>query len=183
MTDDVNVALEELMPDEAGAAARDEMSRELRKAGGGLLALAGTLTDSNAVSALHSALRTVDPFEALAVAWSKVTELREYGNKRSSGTVRIGTHTLQRDLHPIVTFTVGMATSKDIRFTLKLDAQFSAVDLNITKGRIVEAVCGGCDLGSALRYGDAEIWPRHSLKRFAVPGRYILKGEGIALFD
>ena len=115
-------------------------------AGGGLLALAGTLTGGEAVGALRTALRTIDPFEALAMGWSKLVVLRDYGKTRGSGTVRLGTHTLHRDLHPVVIFTVGALPSKPIRFTLMLDARnlpvgFQACDHSSVRERRKLVVC------------------------------------------
>ena len=120
------------------------------------------------------------PLPALFVdAWGKMAELqsalKETGERpEESRSIVLGEHTIESTFEPSIQVRLWkvMPLPKELKFPVKLEATFRALELQIRQGAIARIDDGECDITGTLSLGDTLI----AQKQFA-----ILRLEG-ALF-
>jgi hypothetical protein len=138
---------------------------------------------------VFNALKSVldcDLLEILGAGWAQAGALTDFANpdKHPPGersVVELGAHDVSRELHPVVSVTIGSCPSVDLKFTFAIAANVGGVRLSLLDGHIV-----GGDLGESWASGQLsyEGVPLHSAaesKKVGLPGEFRFAAPGIRI--
>ena len=174
MTDALQIDLKQLIDPDILETARDQVKAALdEEQGGHWRSLTLEALGSQVQARLSEQLAAFDMLTLFAEGWAKARELNDAPDVGEK-TVALGEHTLDGQVHPVVTVSYAKVLSRDIRFTVKFQAAFAAVRIRAIDRQIVAVVPGRCELGAQLKYGDAKLIGDNKLKTFEIPGELTL---------
>lgn len=168
--------LDELLPAEA-----------LRQLGGAIGACAGTaarglpMTASpmvaGAIQDLVASALHLDVLALLAQGWGLAAEIRGYRDtskhpKGSVGVVKLGAHSIQRDVKPVIVLDFGGSHRFPVDVAIRLEAAFRGVELSIQDACITAVGCGSCDLSVQPRIAGNALCDARRLEAWRLPGRH-----------
>lgn len=151
----------------------------------GCLTLAWDFVAKQLGEAMKSALDS-DLLEALAKVWAEAKILSEFADpaKHPPGTrsvLEIGEHALTRELHPIVAVTIGSLPCVELKFTLKVTAQFSGVKLGVLDAHIISGRTGEAWASGQLSYEGIALHEAAESRKVAIPGEFAFASPGVPI--
>jgi len=184
MTEQSGCRVRELLPaslKRMNGTVKDELCKE---PGISQTRLAWGFIGSESTQAVQSVL-DYDVFELVAHGWCVAKELHEYTDpvRHPSGErsiVHLGEHKFVKVLHPVLDITVGPIKCTSLRFTLELAANFRAVALSISNGRITGAGAGDGYVSAKLKYGGVTLHNKES-RKVPFPLRIDFSAPGLAI--
>jgi hypothetical protein len=158
MEEQLTFELAELVPvesfDEAAAMIQAEQGEE----GGGRMKRAlSVMAGSKLYAAMGERFGQIDLLPIFAKGWGESPELKAEADKAGESSqprfLRLGKFEQIVELYPILTVSAFGLSSDAIKLALTLEAEFDAVEVGLTKGHIVEAGGGVCQMSALLRFG------------------------------
>lgn len=138
---------------------------------------------------IHGALKAAldcDLIEILAKGWAQADTLADFGDaaKHPPGersVVSIGEHEVSRELHPIISVTIGPCPSVDLKFTFAIAAHISGVRLSIVDRHIIGGDLGEAWASAQLSYGDVPLHSTKESRKVALPGDFSFDPPGVRI--
>jgi hypothetical protein len=138
-------------------------------------------------SQLQETLRNVldcPAIDLLGDAWTTAEEVREAADPARHGpdevsVVHLGAHEFVREIHPVVTVTIGSCPPQELRFTISLAANFDGVALSIRDGRITSGRTGDAHVSAQLKYGEVPLHEPSEAGKRALPGSFAFAAPGL----
>jgi hypothetical protein len=164
------------------SAVKDELKEDPEVKG---LTLAWSVIGSELEGALRSVL-DCDALELLGQAWAAADALQAYADPAlhapgEAAIVELGAHDFVREIHPVVTVTIGSCASKELRFTISLAAHFGGVALSIRDGHVTGGRTGDASVSAELKYGEILLHEAGEAKKMALPGRFAFAAPGLPI--
>ncbi len=123
-----------------------------------------------------SACLHVDPLSILADAWCTADDIRTYRDAVGANTkpvvLKLGGHSIERDIRPVITVEAGAAKSFALDMAVTLGGAFEGVELSILKGKLISVGAGTCSLSLRLKAGEQAATPWKTLKSIQLPAEY-----------
>jgi len=141
---------------------------------------------TKASEAIDEAVGGVDLLELFGSAWATANDLQSRADpaKYPPGKahyVKLGQHTVNFDVKPTLTVSLGVWSSAPITIALELSALISAMELKIRDGHIESIHGGACDVGLTMRLAGKELMKRKTLKKFTVEAEHVFASPGLRL--
>jgi len=138
---------------------------------------------------LGTALKSVldcDLLEVLGGAWAKAAPLAELADpaKQAPGErslVELAKHELKRDLHPVITVTIGSCPCVELKFKYALIANIGAVRLVVVDGHILGGDLGELWASAQLSYEGTPLHPPSESRKLALPALFEFAPPGIKI--
>ncbi len=152
------IELDELVPPESFAEAAEAIRNQEGEESSGLLkrAIAG-LAAPRIGAAMAAQLRQIDLLPLFIQSWGKSPDIAAVAQEtEASGNprfIRLGKLEQNLDLLPILSISAWGMTSKPLKFTLSMQAEFEAVEVGLHSGHVVEIAGGFCRLAAILKFG------------------------------
>jgi hypothetical protein len=158
MDDQLTFDLAELVPVECFDEAAAVIQAEQGDGGGGRMKRAlSVMAGSKLYAAMAGKFREIDLLPVFAKGWGESPELKAEADKAGDTAqpkfLRLGKFEQIVELYPILTVSAFGLSSAPIKLALTLEAEFDAVEVGLTKGHIVEAGGGVCQMSALLRFG------------------------------
>jgi hypothetical protein len=188
VTEESGIAVRDLLPAEIGRiehTMQSELAKESKSGSTSLPAFAWRIAGTEATTAMKEALDG-DVFSLLARGWSVARELAQYRDQTKyppgqKTIVYLGEHSLNTEVHPVLTLFVGPMQCKALRFTLELKATFRSAALLIQDAHITGLAAGDCFASAQLKYNDIALHDELTSKHLVLPGRLQFKSPGISI--
>jgi hypothetical protein len=138
--------------------------------------LAWGLIGSEVEDALKSVL-DCDLLEVLGKAWATMRALQAYADPAlhppgEMAVVHLGERDMERELHPVVTVTIGECPPMELRFTLTLRAHLSGLALSLRCPFLTGGATGDAQVSAGLSYGEVKLVKPEESRKLALPGRF-----------
>jgi hypothetical protein len=79
---------------------------------------------------------------------------------------------MERELHPVITVTIGDCPPMELRFTITLCAHLSGLALALRCPFLTGGSAGDAKVSAALSYGKVELVKPEESRKLALPGRF-----------
>ncbi len=116
-----------------------------------------------------------DPLVLLAEGWSTARDIRACRNAdKATGkpvVLKLGAHSLSRDMHPAITVNLGSEKSFALDVALSLTGMFEGVELTISESKLIAVGSGTCSLSLQIKVAKRTVVSRE-LKTLELPGEY-----------
>ncbi len=112
-----------------------------------------------------------DPLALLAEGWCTARDIRAYRNADKAVVLKLGAHSIERDMHPAVTVDLGSEKSFALDIGLSLAGNFKGVELTISESRLVSVGSGTCSLSLQIKVAGRTLVSK-DLKTLDLPGEY-----------
>jgi len=116
-----------------------------------------------------------DPLALLAEGWCSARDIRACRNAdKATGkpvVLKLGRHSIERDMHPTVTIDLGSEKSFDLNVGLSVAGYFEGIELTINNARLIAVGAGTCSLTLQIKVAKRTIVSRE-LKTLELPGEY-----------
>jgi hypothetical protein len=126
----------------------------------------------------------IDPLALLADGWCTARDIRAAAREaRQSETplvLRLAPHSIERDIRPAVTVSVGKSHSFDLDVGLSLAGHFDGVELTLRDGRLVSVGSGTCRLALQTTVAGRTVM-RRDITQIELPGEYLF-AQPLALY-
>jgi hypothetical protein len=131
-------------------------------------------------SEVEGALRTVldcDLLQILGKAWATMRALQAFADPAlhppgEAAIVHLGERDFERDLHPVITATIGDCPPMKLPFTLTLCAHFSGLALSLSCPNLTSAAAGDGQVSARLSFRKVELIKPKESRKLALPGRF-----------
>jgi hypothetical protein len=138
--------------------------------------LAWGLVGSEVEKALKSVL-DCDLLEVLGKAWATARALQAYADPAlhppgETGIVHLGEREIERELHPVISVTIGDCPPMELRFTLTLRAHLSGLAVSLRCPFVTGGTAGDAQVSASLSYGEVELVKPEESRKLALPGRF-----------
>ena len=137
--------------------------------------MAGTSLLRNAVTRAVAAATHVDPLQILADGWATADDVRAFKDAGKPGqpvVLRLGAHSIERDLKPAISVDIGAKRRLTLDMALVLGGAFEGVEISIVQGRLVSVGAGTCSLSLQVTVGGEAVTPSKTLKSIKLPAEY-----------
>jgi hypothetical protein len=173
MTADLPSAkLGDILGPETSASLSRTVSDAARKADA--LAGAGPLLDGAIAQAMKSAL-DFNVLAFLADGWStakQIHELAHTGKPGSVAIVKLGKHSITREMKPVVHVRLGVETNVPIDLSIQLTGTFDGIELSVGNGGILAVGSGTCGLALDLKLAGQPLGNTRKLATWKLPGEH-----------
>lgn len=115
-----------------------------------------------------------DPLVLLADGWCTARDIRACRNADKTGkpvVLKLGAHSIERDMHPAVTIDLGSKKSFALDIGLSLAGHFKGVELTIRETNLVSVGSGTCTLTLQIKVAGRTVVSK-DLKALDLPGEY-----------
>jgi hypothetical protein len=138
--------------------------------------LAWGLIGSEVEGALKSVLGC-DLLEVLGKAWATMRALQAYADPAlhapgETAVVHLGERDIERDLHPVITVTIGDCPPMELRFAVTLCAHLSGLALSLNCPFLTGGSAGDAQVSASLSYGEIKLVKPQESRKLALPGRF-----------
>jgi hypothetical protein len=121
----------------------------------------------------------IDVLSFLAQGWNSALELEDCRKKSrdapgSTVVAKLGRHSIGRDLKPNIEVSYGVRKSFEINAAIVVEGVFDGVEVAFEDGQVASVGSGHCELTLQLKVADKPIGRPHTVKSWALPGRYPL---------
>jgi dihydroxyacetone kinase DhaKLM complex PTS-EIIA-like component DhaM len=112
-----------------------------------------------------------DPLALLADGWCTARDIRACRNADKPVVLKLGAHSIERDMHPAVTVDLGSEKSFALDVGLSLAGNFKGVELTISDSKLVSVGSGTCSLSLQIKVAGRTV-VNQDLKTLELPGEY-----------
>jgi len=112
-----------------------------------------------------------DPLALLADGWCAARDIRASRNAGKAVVLKLGAHSLSRDMQPAVTVDVGSEKRFVLDIGLGLIGAFDGVEVTISDSKLVSVGSGTCRLSLQIRVANRTVVSR-DLQTLDLPGEY-----------
>lgn len=138
--------------------------------------MAGSSLLRHAISRAISNALHIDPLQLLADGWSTADDIRAFndaGHPTGKPVVlRLGAHSIERDLKPALTIDLGAQRRFDLDIALALSGAFNGVEISILQGKLISVGAGTCGFSMCVKALGQPVTQWKTLKSFALPAEY-----------
>ena len=140
----------------------------------GSLASAGPLLKGAVEQAVGAAL-DMDVLAFLADAWTTAREihaLKKPDRPDAVSIVKLGKHSITRELKPVVHVRIGAETDVPLDIALALIGAFEGIELSVGGGAILAVGSGACNLSLEFRLAEETVGEPVKLGAWKLPGEH-----------
>ncbi len=116
-----------------------------------------------------------DPLVLLAEGWCTARDIRACRNAdKVTGkpvVLKLGKHSIERDMYPAVTVDLGSEKSFDLNVGLNVAGTFEGIELTISDAKLVSVGSGICGLSLQIKVAGRTVVSK-DLKTLELPGEY-----------
>ena len=138
--------------------------------------MAGTSLLRHAVERAVAAAMHVDPLQLLADGWATADDIRAFkaaGEPGQPVVLKLGAHSIERDLKPGITVDLGARRRFDLDMALTLSGAFEGIEISIVQGKLVSIGAGTCSLSVCIKVAGEAVTPDKTLKSLHLPAQYV----------